>query len=109
MGKMSELDAQIKELRSCGETIIEIANALTEMFSSADEQPEEAPEQKETLTFEEVRHRCALVAQAGFSADVKAIITGFGAKKLSDISPSDYKELLRKAESLGKTEVKSDG
>ncbi len=28
MGKMSDLDLQIKELRSCGETIIEIANTL---------------------------------------------------------------------------------
>ena len=28
MGKMSELDAQIKELRVCGETIIGIADAL---------------------------------------------------------------------------------
>ena len=34
MGKMSGLDLQIKELRSCGESIIEIANALAEMFSS---------------------------------------------------------------------------
>ena len=28
MGKLSDLDLQIKELRSCGETIIEIANTL---------------------------------------------------------------------------------
>ena len=34
MGKMSDLDLQIKELRSCGETIIEIANTLAGMFSS---------------------------------------------------------------------------
>ena len=34
MGKMSDLDLQIKELRSCGETIIGIANTLAGMFSS---------------------------------------------------------------------------
>ena len=28
MGKMSDLDLQIKELRSCGETILEIAETL---------------------------------------------------------------------------------
>ena len=28
MGKMSDLDLQIKELRSCGEAIIGIANTL---------------------------------------------------------------------------------
>lgn len=36
MGKMSDLDLQIKELRSCGETIIGIANTLAGMFSSED-------------------------------------------------------------------------
>ncbi len=108
MGKMSELNAQIKEMRSCAETIIEIADALTEMFASDEEQPDTAPEQKEQLSFEEVRHRCALAAQAGFSAEVKSIITGFGAKKLSDVSPFDYEELLKKTEALGKAEVKSD-
>ena len=44
MGKMSDLDLQIKELRSCGETIIEIANTLAGMFSSqaAEDAPPEA-------------------------------------------------------------------
>ena len=33
MGKMSDLDLQIKELRSCGETILEIAeNAGGDLF-----------------------------------------------------------------------------
>ena len=32
MGKLSDLDLQIKELRSCGETIIEIANTLAGCF-----------------------------------------------------------------------------
>lgn len=41
MGKMSDLDLQIKELRSCGETIIEIANTLAGMFSS--QAAEDAP------------------------------------------------------------------
>ena len=46
MGKMSDLDLQIRELRSCGETIIEIANTLAGMFYSQaaeDAPPEEKP------------------------------------------------------------------
>ena len=46
MGKLSDLDLQIKELRSCGETIIEIANTLAGMFYSQaaeDAPPEEKP------------------------------------------------------------------
>ena len=41
MGKMSDLDLQIRELRSCGETIIEIANTLAGMFYS--QAAEDAP------------------------------------------------------------------
>ena len=75
MGKMSDLDLQIKELRSCGETIIGIANTLAGMFSS--QAAEDAPpkEKPKALTLEEVRHRMTVIAQAGYSAEVKALIT----------------------------------
>jgi len=94
---MSDLDLQIKELRSCGETIIEIANTLAGMFSS--QAAEDAPpkEKPKVLTLEEVRHRMTVIAQAGYSAEVKALITKYGARKLSDIAPSQYEELLKEA------------
>ena len=102
MGKMSDLDLQIKELRSCGETIIGIANTLAGMFSSgtAEDTPTKAgPKEKpKTPAFEEVRHRMTVIAQAGYSAEVKALITKYGARKLSDIDPSRYEELLKEAD-----------
>ena len=113
MGKMSDLDLQIKELRSCGETIIEIANTLAGMFSSQateDTPPKAAPkENPKTPSFEEVRHRMTVIAQAGYSAEVKALITKYGARKLSDIDPSQYEELLKEADALGKPEAGIDG
>lgn len=112
MGKMSELDARIKELRGCGETIIGIADALAEMFSStAEEAPPKnaAKDEMKAPTFEDVRHRMTLIAQSGFSAGVKALITKYGAKKLSDIDPSQYVSLLKEADALGKPEVGADG
>lgn len=118
MGRMSELDALIKELRSCGEAINGIAETLTEMFSSQDtaEEPPRKPAKKtaaekpkEAIPFEEVRHRMTVIAQAGFSAEVKALITKYGARKLSDIDPSKYEGLLKEADALGKQEVKADG
>ncbi len=72
MGKMSDLDLQIRELRSCGETIIEIANTLAGMFYSQaaeDAPPEEKPK---SLTLEEVRHRMTGIAQAGYLTFAKA-------------------------------------
>lgn len=113
MGKMSELDVQIKELRSCGETIVGIADALTEMFTSAaakETAPKKtAKEQPKTLTLEDVRHRMTVIAQSGFSAEVKSLITKYGARKLSDIDPSQYELLLKEANALGNPEVESDG
>ncbi len=112
MGKMSELEMQIKELRSCGETILEIANTLAEMFSSQaeDTPPKAVPKEKpKTPAFEEVRHRMTVIAQAGYSAEVKALITKYGARKLSDIDPSRYEELLKEADALGKPEAGTDG
>lgn len=112
MGKMSELDAQIKELRTCGETIIGIAEALTGMFSSAaEEEPPKKAEKEETkaLTLEDVRHRMTVIAQSGFSSEVKALITKYGARKLSDIDPSQYGPLMKEADALGRPEAGTDG
>ena len=109
MGKMSDLDLQIKELRSCGETIIGIANTLAGMFSS--QATEDAPpkEKPKALTLEEVRHRMTVIAQAGYSAEVKALITKYGARKLSDIDPSKFEGLLKEADALGKPGAGNDG
>ena len=108
MGKMSDLDLQIKELRSCGEAIIGIANTLAEMFSSPaeDAPPKEKPK---VLTLEEVRHRMTVIAQAGYSVEVKALITKYGARKLSDIDPSQFEGLLKEADALGKPEAGTNG
>ena len=83
MGKMSDLDLQIKELRSCGETIIEIANTLAGMFFSetaGDTPPKATPKGKPKAP-----------------------------RKLSDIDPSRYDELLKEADALGKPEAGTDG
>lgn len=39
MGKMSELAAELAELKRCGEVLIGISETLTEMFSGADTEP----------------------------------------------------------------------
>ena len=109
MGKMSDLDLQIKELRSCGETIIEIANTLAGMFSSQAAENAPPKEKPKVLTLEEVRHRMTVIAQAGYSAEVKALITKYGARKLSDIAPSKFEGLLKEADALGKPGAGNDG
>mgnify|MGYP006922478945 CR=1 FL=1 len=46
-----------------------------------------------------------VIAQSGFSAEVKALITKYGARKLSDIDPSQYESLLKEADALGKSDI----
>ncbi|WP_031538055.1 hypothetical protein [Bacillus sp. MB2021] len=59
------------------------------------------PPQKAKLpTLEDVRAKLAALSQAGKQVQVKELITGFGAKKLSDIPAEKYPELLEEAEKL---------
>ena len=99
--RMENLAAKIEALRLCARSIMDIADEL------AGSLPAEEPPKEAAPTFEEVRHKLILVAQAGFSAEVKALITKHGASRLSDVDPSHYAALLSEAEAIG--EVKADG
>ncbi|WP_353892928.1 hypothetical protein PRVXH_002320 [Proteinivorax hydrogeniformans] len=48
-------------------------------------------------SFKEVRGALAALSQSGKQKEVKELITGFGAKKLSDIPEDKYAEILEKA------------
>ena len=105
MGKMSEMETIIRELRDTASSLSDIANWLYEKFSSnqsKDDSPAEPLEKP--ITLEEVRAVCAEKSRAGFTAEVKAIITKHGADKLSAVDPSKYAELLAEVEVLGNAE-----
>ena len=51
-------------------------------------------------TIEQIRAILAEKSQAGKQRQVKELITKFGAKKLTDINPVHYTELLKEAEVL---------
>lgn len=126
MSKMSQLSAQLDELIRCGEAMIGVAEALREMFSGEEDAPaveaasekpaaekskgkvkketepakaETVPEKK-TITLEEVRTLLAEKSRAGHTDQVKEIIAKHGAKKLSEIDPSEYEALIAEVEVL---------
>jgi len=102
MSKMSELAAEIAELRKCAETIIGIADSFTEMFSSNAEPAEVSnPTAEPVLKLEDVRAVLAEKSRNGFTAEVRALLEKHGAVKLSEIDPQKYKSLLADAEVLG--------
>jgi len=96
MGKMSELQTVIAELRSAAETINSAAESLEEMFSA--ETPAEA---KPAMTLPEIRAILAEKSRAGFTAEVRSMLLKHGADKLSAIDPAEYPALAAEAEVLG--------
>lgn len=101
MGKLSELELAISDLRSAAATINDVANTLAEMFSTtADEPPAAAPAEPK-LTLEQVRAVLADKSRLGFTAEIRALLMKYGAQKLSGIAPENYKALLAEVEVLG--------
>ena len=102
MGRISELELAIKDLRSAAATINEVANTLAEMFSTtADEAPDAATPAEPQLTLEQVRAILADKSRMGFTAEIRTLLQKYGAAKLSSIDPIHYKALVADAEVLG--------
>ena len=102
MSKMSDMAATIEELRNAAVTITDVANWLTEMFSTtADEAPDTAAPAEPQLTLEQVRAVLADKSRMGFTAEIRTLLQKYGAAKLSGIDPVHYKALVADAEVLG--------
>lgn len=106
MSKMSELAAELAELKHCGEILIGISETLTQMFSSDDSQDkqeqtkEPKDKQEKVLTLTDVRKVLAEKSRNGHTAQVKKLLIKYGADKLSEIDPSKYAALLAEVEVL---------
>ena len=100
MSRMSELDAAVVELRKCGETLIAVSDTLRGLFSTSEEQPPVTPPKpaEKKLMIEDVRSVLAKKSIEGHN--VQALILKYGAKKLSEVDPAHYADLLRDAEVL---------
>ena len=98
MSKMAELDAAVAELRKCGDTLIRVSDTLRGLFSSGEAQPRASQPTEKVLTIEDVRPILARKSIEGHN--VQALILKYGAKKLSEVDPSHYADLLHDAEVL---------
>ena len=102
MSRMSELDVAVAELRKCGEALIGISETLRELFGAknaaeAEKAAEPAPA---VLSLEDVRGVLAQKSAEGHTAETQALIRGYGANRLSEVTPEHYAELLQKAKVL---------
>lgn len=102
MGKISELELAIRDLRTAAATINDVADTLAEMFSTAstNEAQDAAAPAEPVLTLEQVRAVLADKSRQGHTAEIRALLQKYGAAKLSGVAPSNYRALLADAEVL---------
>lgn len=104
MGKMNELSQAIEELHHCGETLIYIADTLSEIFNGSDEANKMHPSIEEvpalTVTLEQVRAVLSAKSSAGLMGQVRMLLGLHSAKKLSEVNKEDYAMLLAQAGKL---------
>ena len=91
MSKMSELDAAIRDLRTAAVAINNAADTLSEMFSGETAEAPAKPTEP-VPTKEDVRAILAEMSSRGFTAQVKATLSG--------IDPLEYAALIKDAEGL---------
>lgn len=104
MGKFSELELAIKDLRTAAATINDVTNTLAEMFSGDHHTGGAAEPDAPTdpaLTLEQVRSVLADKSRKGFTAQIRSLLQKYGASKLSGIDPGNYEALLAEVEVLG--------
>lgn len=104
MGKFSELELAIKDLRTAAATINDVTNTLAEMFNGDPHTggvDEPAAPAEPALTLEQARAVLADKSRKGFTAQIRSLLQKYGAAKLSGIDPANYEALLAEVEVLG--------
>lgn len=109
MSKMSNLDLVLDEMITAGQKMIEAATTLRQIFSetAAPEKATETPGKEavpepemKSYTFQEVRGIMASLSGKGKKAEAKALLTKYGASRLSEVKEADYAALVADAEVL---------
>lgn len=57
-------------------------------------------EEEKVVTLDEIRAELTSFARKGFTKDIRDIITGFGANKLSELKPEHYEEVLSRVRDI---------
>lgn len=104
MSRVKLLLDVIEDIRSLGDSLQVLADAMAggdiAEQTKSKAKPASKAEQR-AITLEDVRKVLAEKSRAGFTNEVKAIITAHGSDKLSDINPAEYESVLKEAEVIG--------
>ena len=105
MNRMNELSQALEEMAACGEGLVRAANAIREILLEgppAKEEPPAAPreEPQKKYSFTDVRKAFSNKSHAGYTEQVKALITSYGADRLSAVKEEDYPALMADLEAI---------
>ena len=91
-----------EDLRSLSDSVQAVCKVIMEGLSE-ETKVNDLPEKKAepAISLEKVRGILASKSQAGYSAEVRAIVSKYGVSRLSDIDPKDYPAVLKEAEEIG--------
>lgn len=122
MNHMNEITQLLDNIITCGESMAKIGKLLkefipefadaipqktkAEQIAKPDAAPAILPENEEetstkTYTFVDVRKAFSAKSHEGFTEQVKALITKYGAEKLSEVKEADYPALMADLEVIG--------
>lgn len=101
MTKEQILQKVTDDLNALNESVAALAQAFSGEGESTESEAKKQPGKRQ-ITLEQVRGVLADRSRSGFTAEVRSLITGYGAERLSDIAPEHYEALLKAAEGIGK-------
>lgn len=104
------MEALVRCIRDCGASLMENAGTVQEKADPPKKAPKEKASKEESVpeeepakewTLEEVRMILADKSRAGYTEEVRTLISKYGADRLSDIKPADFVALMADAEVIG--------
>ena len=106
MGKPSEIDLAVKELRNAAQAITAAADSLAALLGSDTNKATEASvvaqtEPPKPIALADVRAVLVEKSRSGHTAAVQELLRKHGAGKLSAIDPAKYPALLADAAGIG--------
>ena len=92
----------LMEIKEDAENLASSIGVLLTALESDEELPKEEKVKQEEKTYEieDVRKILADKSRLGHTAKIREILEKYGAKKLSEIDPSNYKDLVADVEKL---------
>ena len=92
----------LMEIKEDAENLASSIGVLLTALESDEELPKEekAKQEEKTYEIEDVRTILADKSRLGHTAKIRELLEKYGAKKLSEIEPSNYKDLVADVEKL---------